>query len=355
MSSSQFPEKTQASLLPARISKTEKEAASTIVALMPRENQAEAALQLMRTVTLEEAMQRGMQLKKAVELPELMLGAKNELAAMVNGVCQSFGPSGDMPNDARKELCRSIVEQYGYLNIEEIALALRNGQTGKYGQQFHKLSASAFLGWLNTYSNSDERLGFWERENGTGKEEYIEEYGDEVDSKGKKTGKRIIINRYRAGSNTEQSDDALQFLKMMGARLMSSGRIAFGAPEKEQKPSQLAAVAPGSAEWHRMQADRLEAQEAIKEREFKARKGVGVAVVEQEKAKEAFKEFANLNYYSLLSEAEWQVLEAANSRILTPYEMRVNEQLNLAWEGVLLEWEELQAKNIKDAGEAALS
>jgi hypothetical protein len=278
------------------------------VALLQPEQIKVATSQMIATIDVPTAVESGTQLTKALASPALADGVKKQLSAMLNDVALFFGGSETFNNLARQNLATSIIEQYGNLNVEEIALAIQYGKAGKFGRDgmvFGALKASDILKWLTMYSASDEKLMYWERQ------------------------------------NMQQPQQPENVLDLLGASVQN-GRIVLPL-QKPQGNNDMQQPAPGSPAWHRAEADRLEALENHKrqerEKQLQAGKAKGQMLLDGLAQKEAFKAFAKERYYDKLTKREQGILASAEHGPVAATDIKKLAELNERWQVLLTEWE----------------
>jgi hypothetical protein len=284
-------------------------ALSKDVALMAKQQIAPYVQKMIQEVTLPVAIENGAQLTGLLESKELAQGAKQQLSAMMNDVALFFGATDSFSADARAALASSIIAQYGNLNVEEIALAIQYGKAGKFGKDgavYGALKASDIMKWLTLYSNSDEKLMYWERQ------------------------------------NMQQPKEPESVLDLLGASVQN-GRIKLEAPNPELI-AEINAIkpAPGTAAWHRAEAERLEAREQHLQQQqaekLKAFRAKGEKLVGAAQAEAEFKAFAKENYYDSLTKREQQILADAERGPVAATDIKKLAELNQRWQQLITDW-----------------
>ena len=280
-------------------------------AALPVPELREKALALVRGVSLPVAVERGQQLAAALANPELARAAKIQVAAMVDDVFAFFGAFEDSES-MRLDLCRMITEKYASLNVEEIALVFQRGKMGEFGKEgkpYGKLNGSHVLFWFTTYANSEEKLGYFERRN-------------------------AAVRNIR--------DDDAQLVLPAGIALQKIDGSAFGlAPSAPVAPAEKAAIT--RADWHRMEAARLDAADAERAAE-RARKqalgrGMADALQIQAAAAAAWEEYARANFYALLTETQREVLKLSGAGVLSAEMQPIYSELSDWWQKLIQDWE----------------
>jgi hypothetical protein len=311
---------------------------------LSKPEQESAAVALVRSVTLPVALEKGQQLGAALANPETAAAAKTQIRVMVDDVFKFFGAFDDT-KELRLEIIRTINAQFSNLNIEEIALVFqrgKNGDFGKEGKPFGKLNGSHVLYWLNTYMKGEERAGYWERENRAGSDEYVEIYEDEKDEQGNKTGRKKLVNRYRAGAaQNEPEENGFDVLRLLVSKTTPGpdGVVAF-SPDAAQPPLTR-------AQQLRAEADRLENDERLRLAGIAAKRERDTAALLAgedtsrliEKSAEEFKAFAIERYYSKLTQQERDIIKAAEEGLLSAEIQPIYLQLCQRWQTIVLEWE----------------
>jgi hypothetical protein len=279
------------------------------VALLQPEAIKVATSQMIATIDAPTAIESGTQLTAALASKTLADGVKKQLSAMLNDVALFFGGSETFNNLARQNLATSIIEQYGNLNIEEIALAIQYGKAGKFGRDgmvFGALKASDIMKWLTMYSQSEEKLMYWERQ------------------------------------NMQQPKEPKNVLDLLGASVQH-GRIKLDVPSPEliaeinaMKP------APGTAAWHRAEAERLEAREQYnaqqQQKKVAAFRQKGQKLIDAAQAEAEFKAFAKANYYDTLTKREQQILADAERGPVAATDIKKLAELNQRWQQLITDW-----------------
>jgi hypothetical protein len=259
----------------------------------------------------------------------------------------AFHGAGEFKEAARTEVIKALSDSYGHLSIEEVALVFSRARTpdgSKESKVYGQLTPAVVLGWVGAYANSEERVKYWERQNNA-----ATEYVEGRDEAGK-------VTRHRLG-NTSQNEptDMLALLARCG-RVLSDGRIKVRpvAPEDVEATLLKVPPKPGSAAWHRAEAERIEAREEaeVARKKLAKEKVAGMIDVErlEKQAKEGFANYAHANYYSLLNDNERRILREAEAGLLGADDLAIHEELVLAWSGVLMGWEEEQVKHIIELG-----
>lgn len=78
--------------------------------------------------------------------------ARAVLVLLVNDMLDFFNAGNDM-NDTQVALTVDfILEEYPYMQADDIALCFRNAMKGKYGKLYNRIDGQIIMGWLREYN-----------------------------------------------------------------------------------------------------------------------------------------------------------------------------------------------------------
>lgn len=273
--------------------------------------------------------------------------------AKVHGAEDKPGADRRFTEEMRMDVIRGLADNYGHLSVDEIALVMSRARTpdgSKEQKVFGQLTPAVMLSWVGAYAKSDERVKYWESQNNAATD-FIEERGEDG---------RLL--RYRAGGQNHNAPTDLVEMFAPMLRRLTSGKIAPNGKAPEYKPASLTVPPkPGTAQWYRAEADRVEARDEAEEARKQLVKAKISGMIELEPMEKDFKanygragfeRFAKENYYDLLSENEARIIEEAGMGPLKPEDVEIHDTLQLAWQGVIMAWEDKQVEHIVKLGES---
>ena len=78
--------------------------------------------------------------------------ARSVLVLIVNDMLDFFNAAGDMNDTQVAMTVDFILEEYPYMQADDITLCFRNAMKGKYGKLYNRIDGQIIMGWLREYN-----------------------------------------------------------------------------------------------------------------------------------------------------------------------------------------------------------
>ena len=102
--------------------------------------------------TIEDVFASGMPALATLKKERGEAKARSVLVLIVNDMLDFFNAAGDMNDTQVAMTVDFILEEYPYMQADDITLCFRNAMKGKYGKLYNRIDGQIILGWLREYN-----------------------------------------------------------------------------------------------------------------------------------------------------------------------------------------------------------
>jgi hypothetical protein len=103
-------------------------------------------------LTPADSVQNGIQLKKLASAN--WEAAMKLITRLIKNTAIFYNVNGQVTDQQLVMIAQSIIDKYGYDNIEDLIIALKNGRSGVYGKLYGRFDGEVVLDWITQYMES---------------------------------------------------------------------------------------------------------------------------------------------------------------------------------------------------------
>lgn len=103
-------------------------------------------------LTVKDSIESGVQLNKLVKAN--WNGAMKMIVRLLKNTAAFFNVNGQITEQQLVMTAQTIIDVYGYDNIEDLIIALKNGRAGMYGKLYGRFDGEIVLDWMKQYMDS---------------------------------------------------------------------------------------------------------------------------------------------------------------------------------------------------------
>jgi len=99
------------------------------------------------------SIQNGLQINKHMEIN----GGRDSMKLiimLVENTAMFYNVNKNITEHQHVQIAQAIIEKYGYDNIEDVIIALKNGRSGMYGKLYGRFDGEVVLDWIAQYMES---------------------------------------------------------------------------------------------------------------------------------------------------------------------------------------------------------
>lgn len=100
-------------------------------------------------LTVRDSIENGIQLRKLAETNwEMMMKL---LIRLIKNTSVFYNVNNNITDAQLVMIAQSLIDSYGYDNIEDVIMAMKTGRSGRYGKLFGRFDGEVILSWMQQY------------------------------------------------------------------------------------------------------------------------------------------------------------------------------------------------------------